>query len=1119
MLSSVELLKRLKEQHDKRTVSVLVGAGFSKNAIPSYPDWDGLLRDLVLEVYGMKIKERYQQHKSGAGPYYTEECFTAKEISNIIHEVGYLNLVSKYIDSKGYREAIDVYIEEHLPYVEENSGVFSVTNMPGVFFKARNLDVHKEMLICKWKHIYTTNYDNLLELTNEVYGLDYKKITTDYQLAELSGSRGIVKVHGSLKGDSLSEDYSFDNDKSRRYIISADDYATYAEKHQAFSYQMKTGLLTGVFCLIGFSGNDPNFLGWLEWMKDVLDKDTTTSQKETKVYLLTIGNTKVEKSRQLFYQNHHIGLINILDTEIQKKIGLPLGNTDVKASFIHLFRYLNDGTAHVLNTVGNVIVNSLSQYNRVWGRIDANNISEDDVKELRKLRKNIVMPPTANWQRQLVSTLYNKKEWSRQEAAVFALACVDCGLWYFRFQDEDRNKLLNEVPEWKHLQQMACVLSNEDFDSEEIGDYDWKNYLDAMQKGFRLEIQVRNEVVRDWNATGQLVVNKAALTAPIDAGKSIELIDDFLHTSDNKERCYNASVLGNLVSMQWPMKYSYNEYQAAGINAFLECKDTMLKTIEHEKKEVKPYGNSGWSVVLSSREPDIEEAFRFMELLFITGLPLQFRANALVKNADWYEVFRRVFGYIPWPALYYSLQLTDKNTLKRIGQDFAFAEPFAKITPEMLKKLMELTAGEYEGINRESCLWVAKEMLCSVAEDEWYDGMLSVFQKKLLPNLSSASSLSALSQFLKSAASHIKSQERKLEFLGLLLDHFDENGYFISELVYKLHLHEGVSLADKQNKRIEEIAQNYPLNRSCLIVAYLEQCGLLSEEAKHLLQNRINEHPEEVKNASFEVLRSLTFVTFGDEKAQRVVKQSILAKDIWRCGVDGNSASVPNYLALNKTSRDVVWTEEELRLIMDNLQTNLALLEGWKGGGDGFFAREHIRLLIDMSEFTEHICITDAGLKEYEEVLQRIKDVMLKSYGISQILDKLFDRESSVNDELQFLARCIDFYGIERYRVYVNAMIDRALLQCEKSLTMVLAFVEFMVKKHFDDINDVDTIYRLKLMLNRYVDVDYQKLNLALSVAYRCLNNVAKVLKSNGIADDATLNYWIEDEFVRRFAE
>lgn len=57
MQSSVELLQKLKEQHDKRAVSVLVGAGFSKNAIQVYPDWDGLLHDLVQEVYGKQIKE------------------------------------------------------------------------------------------------------------------------------------------------------------------------------------------------------------------------------------------------------------------------------------------------------------------------------------------------------------------------------------------------------------------------------------------------------------------------------------------------------------------------------------------------------------------------------------------------------------------------------------------------------------------------------------------------------------------------------------------------------------------------------------------------------------------------------------------------------------------------------------------------------------------------------------------------------------------------------------------------------------------------------------------------------------------------------------------------------
>ena len=450
MLTSIELLRKLKRQHDKRTVSVLVGAGFSKNAIKDYPGWDELLRDLVLDVYGQQIKERYRHYKSGIGPYfYTEEAFTEKEIANIIHDVGYLNLVSKYIDEKGYREAIDVYIEDHMPYVVEDGGVFSVINMPSILFNASNLDVHKEMLLCKWKHIYTTNYDNLLELTNDHYGMDYKKIIVDYRLAELSEHRGIIKVHGNLVGDSLSIDYEFDNDKSRRYVISAEDYATYAEKHQAFSYQMKTGLLTGVFCLIGFSGNDPNFLGWLEWMKDVLDRDMTDQNKETtKVFMLTIGQQRIEKSRQLFYQNHHIGIIDIQDADVIKEIGLdPNVPNTIGSIFTMLFRYLNDGTSVVVNQDGHVVTNTMSQYQRKWSNIDTDKATQEEVDDLRRLRKSVVMPATITIQHMAVDRLYRKKEWEKQDAELFAIACMDCGIWYLTLREEGKMKLLQDVPE------------------------------------------------------------------------------------------------------------------------------------------------------------------------------------------------------------------------------------------------------------------------------------------------------------------------------------------------------------------------------------------------------------------------------------------------------------------------------------------------------------------------------------------------------------------------------------------------------------------------------------------------------------------------------------------------
>ncbi len=1120
MQSSVELLKKLKEQHDKRAVSVLVGAGFSKNAIWKYPGWDELLRDLVQDVYGRQIEERYRQYRLGNGPYYyTEELFKEKEIENIIHDVGYLDLVSKYIQDKGYREAIDVYIEDHLPYVEEVGGLFKVTNMPDVPFSASNLDVHKELLLCKWKHVYTTNYDNLLELANDIHGMDYRKITVDYKLAELSEHRGIVKVHGSLVGDSLSKDYEFDNDKSRRYIISAEDYATYAEKHQAFSYQMKTGLLTGVFCLIGFSGNDPNFLGWLEWMKDVLDRDITDPNKEaTKVYLLTIGEQKIEKSRQLFYQNHHIGLINILDGAVLKLIGAQPDTKDIGAIFTMLFRYLNDGTAYVVNPLGNTIANTLTQYQRVWAAIDAKNVTNEDVSEVRRLRKSIVMPPSARTQRTIISNLYDKKEWNRQDAELFALACFDCGLWFFKFREESKDLMLQDVKEWQKLQQMGAVLCREELDINTIEDSDWKTNLTLARSRYDLAAQSINDIALKWDAQDNWLINKAAVLAQTHAGESLKIIDGILQQSTNAEHCYYASVLGNVISMQLPLKYSYNQFKAAGINGYYECRDAMLKTIEYEKKEVKPYGGGGWSFVLAKREEDVEEALRFVVLLFITGFPLQCRGYSLITHQDWYEVFKRVFGYMPYVSLFYSLQLTDKNTLVRIGQDYAFAEPFKDITPDLLKRLLIIVADEHKGINRESCLWVAKEMLCSVPEDKWFNGLIELVNKTLIPNAGKLSSLSALYQFMKDAAYYIKAPAKKSEFLDIILSHFDDNTYYFSELIYKLQLKDSVVLTDVQRKIVNDIFERHPLNKSYLLAAHLGYSNLLDDYSKNILKERIKNQPQEVENASFEVLHSLTFLTYGDEEAGSIIKRSILKKDIWHCGIEANSASEPNHLSLNKTSKDIKWTQEEMRVIMENLQKNLVLLEGWNGISDSFFAKEHVGLLADMLEFTEHDCIATLGLEDYKRVAERIKVLMLKFYGSSQMLDKIFDKEANVNQELQFLARCIDFYGLEKYRIYVDAVMDRALLQCEQSLTMMLAFVEFLVEKHINELSDERSVFRFRLLLEKYVEVDYQKLNLILSVAYRCLHKVAEVLKEKGLVDDQLVNYWLEDEFVNRFS-
>ena len=326
MLTELQILEQLKDNYDKHLVSALVGSGFTKNMYPKAPSWNELLKDLVMFAYDSELHDKYEDycHKTRTRTKLSFEKFCDGQIENIIKQDGYLNVVSRYIEKKGCREAIDLYLEEKNPFFFTNAGKVKVRGDKKTILYDPDLLTHRLLLDCSWQHIFTTNFDNALELVNDKYSLGYSRITNDYQLSREKLNQSIVKIHGNLVDRTKSLDnknlFEFDGDKTRRYIISKEDFDTYFEKHTAFSYLLRIALLSGVYCLIGFSGDDPNFLGWLEWVKDILDKEPVDEIKsrgnkskydQIKVFLILIDENPIPDERSLFYRNHHIGVIHL----------------------------------------------------------------------------------------------------------------------------------------------------------------------------------------------------------------------------------------------------------------------------------------------------------------------------------------------------------------------------------------------------------------------------------------------------------------------------------------------------------------------------------------------------------------------------------------------------------------------------------------------------------------------------------------------------------------------------------------------------------------------------------------------------------------------------------------
>ena len=313
--NNIENLKALKKDYEKGLVSALIGAGFSKNVSSLYLDWTSLLEDLIDDVFKLEINQYIGNYlHCNVGEYHEDEKKKRKKefVDNLLDKYGYLEIVSKYIGQKGYREVIEDYIEERTPYAKKNNdGTTSlyIKDEKKTDIIESDFSAHKQLLLCdKFKNIYTTNYDNLLEFTSDNFSeFQTPMVNTSWNLSNGFQKRSIIKIHGSLR---IEDDrFEFDGDQHLRYIIAQEDYDTYIEKHEAFSHLMRISMLQGKFCLLGFSGNDPNYMGWVKWMSDILGKG---KDKGPKIYLVTFKNEE-SSDKKLYYKNHYIREINLME--------------------------------------------------------------------------------------------------------------------------------------------------------------------------------------------------------------------------------------------------------------------------------------------------------------------------------------------------------------------------------------------------------------------------------------------------------------------------------------------------------------------------------------------------------------------------------------------------------------------------------------------------------------------------------------------------------------------------------------------------------------------------------------------------------------------------------------
>ena len=235
----------------------MIGAGFSKFAAKAHADAGEppLWRDL-----GMELSNRLSPHGSNEE---SPKPVKAKEFMRLAQE-----FKDTFGDSELYQLLEDL--------------IRDGDHQPG--------NMHLRLLQLPWRDVFTTNWDTLLERASErVTEHKYSVLRSKLEIPLRENPR-IIKLHGSLPSHFP-------------LICTTKDYETYPSLYAPFVNTVQQSMMETVFCLIGFSGDDPNFHKWSQWVRKHLASSTL------KIFLA--GWLKLNASERSKLQSRGIILIDL----------------------------------------------------------------------------------------------------------------------------------------------------------------------------------------------------------------------------------------------------------------------------------------------------------------------------------------------------------------------------------------------------------------------------------------------------------------------------------------------------------------------------------------------------------------------------------------------------------------------------------------------------------------------------------------------------------------------------------------------------------------------------------------------------------------------------------------
>ncbi len=275
-----EKINELRKARDENRLVVFVGAGVSNNS--GIPLWSELVRCFAEKLPYDKCEKC--NHRKNDCP--TIDC---KDRYNFSQDE-YLKIPQFFYNkdkSKGKARYYQI-IKETLD------------------IKAKSNPIHNLIMNLYPKHIITTNFDKLIENTQNPNSMLYKVIIEDKELLTQISNNYIIKMHGDI-------------DNLEKIVLKESDYLNYQQDHILIETFIKSLLMNHTFLFVGYSLNDYNVNLIMSWVENLATKLKVKKNQRPKHFIIQSNMEKVDEYIEKYFLEKNLFIIDTSELPVKLK--------------------------------------------------------------------------------------------------------------------------------------------------------------------------------------------------------------------------------------------------------------------------------------------------------------------------------------------------------------------------------------------------------------------------------------------------------------------------------------------------------------------------------------------------------------------------------------------------------------------------------------------------------------------------------------------------------------------------------------------------------------------------------------------------------------------------------